>query len=235
MNKERLKNGLEKMGIAADETALDRFEAFHAILDEYNARMDLTAVLDEDERVDRHDLDSAAPLAHGLLMPGAKVIDVGTGAGFPGLPLAILRPDADFTLLDSQQKRIDFIAETAALLGLENTHCEAMRAEEAPRGLHEGFDIAVSRAVARLNVLCELCLPFVRVGGSFISMKAADCAEEVAEAAKAIETLGGSAPEIRTYTIPGTDVVRTAVIIKKTAPTPAKYPRRWARISKQPL
>lgn len=93
MNKERLKNGLEKMGIAADETALDRFEAFHAILDEYNARMDLTAVLDEDERVDRHDLDSAAPLAHGLLMPGAKVIDVGTGAGFPGMPLLILRPD----------------------------------------------------------------------------------------------------------------------------------------------
>ena len=125
--------------------------------------------------------------------------------------------------------------ETAALLGLENTHCEAMRAEEAPSEYREGFDIAVSRAVARLNVLCELCLPFVRVGGSFVSMKAADCAEEVAEAAKAIETLGGAAPEIRTYTIPGTDVVRAAVIIKKTEPTPAKYPRRWARISKQPL
>ena len=95
MNRERLKTGLDRMGIAADETALERFEAFHAILDEYNARMDLTAVLDEDERVDRHDLDSAAPLAHGLLADGAKVIDVGTGAGFPGMPLLILRARAE--------------------------------------------------------------------------------------------------------------------------------------------
>ena len=196
--------------------------------------MNLTAIEGEGPVARLHFLDSAALLNYADFS-GARVVDVGTGAGFPGLPLAILRPDADFTLLDSQQKRIDFIAETAALLGLENTRCEAMRAEEAPAEYREGFGIAVSRAVARLNVLCELCLPFVRVGGSFISMKAADCAEEVAEAAKAIETLGGSAPEIRTYTIPGTDVVRTAVIIKKTAPTPAKYPRRWARISKQPL
>lgn len=169
------------------------------------------------------------------ISPALRVVDVGTGAGFPGLPLAILRRTRTSRCWTASKSAIDFIAETAALLGLENTHCEAMRAEEAPAEYREGFDIAVSRAVARLNVLCELCLPFVRVGGSFISMKAADCAEEVAEAAKAIETLGGSAPEIRTYTIPGTDVVRTAVIIKKTAPTPAKYPRRWARISKQPL
>ena len=119
MNKERLKNGLEKMGIAADETALDRFEAFHAILDEYNARMDLTAVLDEDERVDRHDLDSAAPLAHGLLMPGAKVIDVGTGAGFPGMPLLILRPDLQMTFLDALNKRILFLEDALARLGGE--------------------------------------------------------------------------------------------------------------------
>ena len=107
MNKERLKTGLEMMGVAADETALDRFEAFHAILDEYNARMDLTAVLDEDERVDRHDLDSAAPLTHGLLAQGAKVIDVGTGAGFPGMPLLILRPDLQITFLDALNNYIN--------------------------------------------------------------------------------------------------------------------------------
>ena len=127
MNKERLKNGLEKMGIAADETALDRFEAFHTILDEYNARMDLTAVLDEDERVDRHDLDSAAPLAHGLLMPGAKVIDVGTGAGFPGMPLLILRPDLQMTFLDALNKRILFLEDALARLGLKRRRCTRAR------------------------------------------------------------------------------------------------------------
>ena len=118
MNKERLKTGLEMMGVAADETALDRFEAFHAILDEYNARMDLTAVLDEDERVDRHDLDSAAPLAHGLLAQGAKIIDVGTGAGFPGMPLLILRPDLQITFLDALNKRIRFLEDALKRLGL---------------------------------------------------------------------------------------------------------------------
>lgn len=229
-----LRSGLEELGISAPEAAFARFRTYYERLTEVGSVMNLTAIEGEGPVARLHFLDSAALLNYADFS-GARVVDVGTGAGFPGLPLAILRPDADFTLLDSQQKRIDFIAETAALLGLENTHCEAMRAEEAPAEYREGFDIAVSRAVARLNVLCELCLPFVRVGGSFISMKAADCAEEVAEAAKAIETLGGSAPEIRTYTIPGTDVVRAAVIIKKTAPTPAKYPRRWARISKQPL
>ena len=130
---------------------------------------------------------------------------------------------------------MDFISETSALLGLENVECVAARAEEAATEYREGFDIAVSRAVARLNVLCELCLPLVKVGGVFISMKAEDCVQEVAEAESAAKTLGGAAPELRTYAIPGTDVTRAAVIIKKLAPTPAKYPRRWARITKQPL
>ena len=107
--------------------------------------------------------------------------------------------------------------------------------EEAPKERRGAYDIAVSRAVARLNVLCELCLPFVKAGGLFISMKAADCAAEVAEAANAIKTLGGAEPEIRTYGIPGTDVTRAAVLIRKVAETPDKYPRRWAKISKQPL
>ena len=110
-----------------------------------------------------------------------------------------------------------------------------MRAEEAPKERRGAYDIAVSRAVARLNLLCELCLPFVRPGGLFIAMKAEDCAAKVAEAANAIRTLGGAEPEIRTYGIPGTDVVRAAVLIKKAAETPEKYPRRWARMSKQPL
>ena len=234
MNKERLKNGLEKMGIAADETALDRFEAFHAILDEYNARMDLTAVLDEDERVDRHDLDSAAPLAHGLLAQGAKVIDVGTGAGFPGLPLKIAQPDISLTLLDSLDKRVRFLGDVCAATGLTDVTCLHTRAEEAPE-LRGQFDAAVSRAVARLYLLCELCLPFVRTGGVFLAMKGPDCAAELDEARSAIRKLGGTYERTAHYTIPGTDVTHSVVVIRKTAPTPPKYPRRWAKMQKEHL
>ena len=235
MNKERLKTGLEMMGVAADETALDRFEAFHAILDEYNARMDLTAVLDEDERVDRHDLDSAAPLAHGLLAQGAKVIDVGTGAGFPGLALKIACPDMELTLLDSLDKRIGFLRDTCALLGFDDVRCIHARAEEAPAELHAGFDIACSRAVARLNLLCELCLPLAKKGGVFIAMKGPDCADELNAAKRAIKLLGGEVEDVKKYLVPGTDATHSAIIIRKTADTPAKYPRRWAQIKKQPL
>ena len=168
-----LRSGFAELGIAAPETAYARLRTYYERLTEVGSVMNLTAIEGEGPVARLHFLDSAALLNYADFT-GARVVDVGTGAGFPGLPLAILRPDADFTLLDSQMKRIDFIAETAALLGLENTHCEAMRAEEAPAEYREAFDIAVSRAVARLNVLCELCLPFVRVGGSFVSMKAAD-------------------------------------------------------------
>ena len=234
MNKERLKTGLEMMGVAADETALDRFEAFHAILDEYNARMDLTAVLDEDERVDRHDLDSAAPLAHGLLAQGAKVIDVGTGAGFPGLPLKIAQPDISLTLLDSLDKRVRFLGDVCAATGLTDVTCLHARAEEAPE-LRGQFDAAVSRAVARLYLLCELCLPFVRTGGVFLAMKGPDCTEELDEARSAIRKLGGTYERTVRYTIPGTDVTHSVVVIRKTAPTPPKYPRRWAKMQKEHL
>ena len=165
MNKERLKTGLEMMGVAADETALDRFEAFHAILDEYNARMDLTAVLDEDERVDRHDLDSAAPLAHGLLAQGAKVIDVGTGAGFPGMPLLILRPDLQITFLDALNKRILFLEDALKRLGLTAATLHARAEDAAKMAAHrEQYDAAVSRAVANAATLEELTLPFVKKG-----------------------------------------------------------------------
>ena len=132
MNKDRLVSGLEMMGVAFDQTAIERFEAFHAILDEYNAKMDLTAVLDEDERVDRHDLDSAAPLAQGLLAPDAKIIDVGTGAGFPGMPLLILRPDLEMAFLDALNKRILFLEDALKRLGLKATTLHA-RAEDAAR------------------------------------------------------------------------------------------------------
>ena len=234
MNKERLKNGLEKMGIAADETALDRFEAFHAILDEYNARMDLTAVLDEDERVDRHDLDSAAPLAHGLLMPGAKVIDVGTGAGFPGMPLAIARPDLKVTLLDSQRKRCDFLSAVCDELKLPNVTVLHARAEDGARGaLREQMDVAVARAVAPLNVLAEYLLPYVRVGGRMLCWKGPAVREEMAAGERACKMLGGQAEGLYRLPIEGREhYVHSAIKISATA---RRYPRKSGTPSKDPL
>ena len=234
MNKERLKNGLEKMGIAADETALDRFEAFHAILDEYNARMDLTAVLDEDERVDRHDLDSAAPLAHGLLMTGAKVIDVGTGAGFPGMPLAIARPDLKVTLLDSQRKRCDFLSAVCDELQLPNVTVLHARAEDGARGaLREQMDVAAARAVAPLNVLAEYLLPYVRVGGRMLCWKGPAVREEMAAGERACRMLGGQAEGLYRLPIEGREhYVHSAIKISATA---RRYPRKSGMPSKDPL
>lgn len=229
-----LKAGFAELGIKATEDAPGKFRTYYERLTEVGSVMNLTAIEGEEPVARGHFLDSAALLRFADF-EGRRVIDVGTGAGFPGLPLAILRPGASFTLLDSQQKRMDFLADTAGRLGLRNVEVVCMRAEEAPKERRGAYDIAVSRAVARLNVLCELCLPFVKTGGLFISMKAEDCAAEAVEAENAIKTLGGAEPEIRTYTIPGTDVVRAAVLIRKAAETPEKYPRRWARISKQPL
>ncbi len=229
-----LEAGFAELGVTAPGDAPGRFRKYYERLTEVGAVMNLTAIEGEEPVARLHFLDSAALLGCADLS-GARVIDVGTGAGFPGLPLAILRPDAQFVLLDSQQKRMDFLAETVGLLGLGNARVLCARAEEAPAELRESFDFAVSRAVARLNQLCELCLPFVKPGGAFISMKAADCAAEAAEAANAIKLLGGEPPVVKNYRLPGTDIVRSAVIIKKSSPTPAKYPRRWARISKQPL
>ena len=152
MNRERLTSGLDALGVAYDQTAIERFEAFHAILDEYNQKMDLTAVLDEDERIDRHDLDSAAPLAQGLLAPQAKVIDVGTGAGFPGMPLLILRPDLQMTFLDALNKRILFLEDALRRLGLQATTLHARAEDAAKMADHrEMYDAAVSRAVASAN------------------------------------------------------------------------------------
>ena len=234
MNKERLKTGLEMMGVAADETALDRFEAFHAILDEYNARMDLTAVLDEDERVDRHDLDSAAPLAHGLLAQDAKVIDVGTGAGFPGMPLAIARPDLKVTLLDSQRKRCDFLSAVCDELKLPNVAVLHARAEDGARGaLREQMDVAVARAVAPLNVLAEYLLPYVRVGGRMLCWKGPAVREEMAAGERACKMLGGQAEGLYRLPIEGREhYVHSAIKISATA---RRYPRKSGTPSKDPL
>ena len=237
MNKERLISGLEMMGVDFDQTAIERFEAFHAILDEYNAKMDLTAVLDEDERVDRHDLDSAAPLKQGLLMPKAKVIDVGTGAGFPGMPLLILRPDLEMTFLDALNKRILFLEDALKRLGLKATTLHA-RAEDAARMAdhREMYDAAVSRAVASSATLMELTLPFVKTGGLSISWKGPGVMEEMTAAKRSAFVLGGTVRGVVPAPVPRRDDwAHVLLITDKTGKTPKTYPRKAGTPNKKPL
>lgn len=237
MNRERLANGLAQMGVAFDQQAMERFEAFHTILDEYNARMDLTAVLDEDERVDRHDLDSAAPLRHGLLPQGARVIDVGTGAGFPGMPLLILRPDLEMTFLDALNKRIAFLHDALTRLGLTATTLHA-RAEDAARmpAHREAYDVAVSRAVANASTLSEITLPFVRVGGTAIAWKGPGISDELVSGKRAAFLLGGRVRGILDAPVPGReDWAHVLLITDKTGKTPAAYPRKAGTPGKKPL
>lgn len=229
-----LEKGFAGLGLSIDAGAVSRYRMYFERLDEMNKVMNLTAISGEDDTARLHFLDCAAVLT-AADVSGKKVIDVGTGAGFPGLALKIARPDMDLTLLDSLDKRVGFLRGTCARLGFDDVTCIHARAEEAPVEYREAFDFAFSRAVARLNLLCELCLPFVKPGGAFIAMKGPDCGEELGEASKAISALGGKLERCAAYTIPGTDITHSLVIIRKMRPTPPKYPRRWAQMKKQPL
>lgn len=237
MNRERLTSGLDMLGVSYDQTAIERFEAFHAILDEYNQKMDLTAVLDEDERIDRHDLDSAAPLAKGLLVPNAKVIDVGTGAGFPGMPLLILRPDLEMTFLDALNKRILFLQDALSRLGLKAQTLHA-RAEDAARmpDHREMYDAAVSRAVASAAVLQELTLPFVKTGGLAIAWKGPGVQDEMTAAKRAAFVLGATVRGVMPAPVPRRDDwAHCLLITDKTGKTPKTYPRKAGTPNKKPL
>lgn len=229
-----LRDGFAALGLPLTETAMERLRRYYAFLDERSRVMNLTAIHGEANTARLHFLDCAAVLTVQDLS-GASVIDVGSGAGFPGLVMKIAQPDLQLTLLDSLSKRVQFLEDACALLELSDVRCVHARAEEAPEELRESFDAAVSRAVARLSVLCELCLPFVKVGGVFLAMKGPGAAEELSEAAPAIETLGGGEAEILSCAIPGTDQAHSVIRIRKLKSTPAKYPRRWSKIQKQPL
>lgn len=229
-----LRTGFAELGIKPDARSTERFIKYFEYLEERNKVMNLTAISGEKDVAQLHFLDCAALLGMADLK-GKSVIDVGTGAGFPGLVLKIAQPDMSLTLLDSLNKRIDFLSETCDMLGLSDVRCIHARAEEAAPELRASFDVAVSRAVARLEVLCELCLPFVKTGGVFIAMKGPDCADEVERAENAMKLLGAQLKETVLYTVPGTDISHAAVIIEKTKPTHPKYPRKWAQIKKNPL
>lgn len=229
-----LTSGFEALSLPIDEGIKARYRTYFDCLEQTNKVMNLTAISGEADVARLHFLDCAALLALEDFS-GKRVLDVGTGAGFPGLALKIAQPDITLTLLDSLDKRIGFLKELCERLGFSDIDCVHLRAEDAPREYREGFDIVTSRAVARLNLLCELCLPFVKVGGVFIAMKGPDCEAELSEIENCLGILGAELDGLRTYTIPGTDIVHSAVFIRKLSQTPEKYPRRWSQIKKQPL
>ena len=229
---QRLQAGLTALGLPAEGgPSLLRYGE---LLVETNKVMNLTAITDPEEIASLHFLDSAALLTLEDFR-NKSVVDVGTGAGFPGLPLRILEPTIRLTLLDSLGKRIQFLNRVCQELDLTDVACVHGRAEEFAAEHRESFDLAVSRAVAALPVLCELCLPLVRPGGKFLAMKSVDSDQELEAAKHAIETLGGAVSGVRDYEIPGTEVRHRLILVEKVKKTPEKYPRMFAKIKKNPL
>ena len=227
-----LKQGLAELGL--DSSGIPSLLRYGELLLEKNKVMNLTAITEPADVATLHFLDSAALLTLADLK-GKTVVDVGTGAGFPGMPLKILEPSIRMTLLDSLGKRITFLQEVCDDLGLTDVQCVHARAEEFAAEHRQSFDFAVSRAVANLSMLCELCLPLVKPGGYFLSMKSVESDEELEAAKRAIQTLGGQVERTADYRIPGTDVTHRVIFIKKVAETPKKYPRPFAKIKKNPL
>lgn len=222
-------------GMTITEEQYEKFLTYSDMLVEWNNKCNLTAILDPEGITIKHFYDSVFPFMALDIPQNAKIIDVGTGAGFPSVPLAIMRNDLKLTLLDSLNKRINFLCELTDTLEV-NAECVHGRAEEFGQkaDFREKFDIATARAVASLPELCEYCLPFVKVGGYFVSLKGSNGLEEISNSFNAISTLGGEVVEKNSYTLPNNDG-RTLVVIKKISHTPTKYPRNKGQMTKKPL
>ena len=231
MMKKTLLEGLPRLGLDLSEQTADTLCAFGAAVVEQNKVMNLTAITEPDQVAKLHLLDSLSILAVKDLR-GKRMVDVGCGAGFPGVPVKIACPEVELTLLDSLGKRMNWLETILPQLGVK-ANCVTARAEEAVANCRESYDIATSRAVARLNILLELTAPFVKVGGFVLAMKGTAAQEELEEAKKAIKTLGLKLEEVREFPVDGT--AHTVIVLKKVAPTPAKYPRRFAKIKQAPL
>lgn len=225
----------ERAGFSLSGEILSQLDSYARLLVEWNGRMNLTAITEPDGIAVRHFLDSLLLLSAAEPKEGGSFLDVGTGAGFPGIPCKLVRQDLRLTLLDSLQKRIGFLGAVLSELGIDAA-CVHARAEEAGRApeFRESFDLVSARAVARLRELCEYCLPFVRVGGLFAAMKGGDCGEELSEAGPAVRILGGSVEDVKRFSLP--DGSRRAIIlIRKISQTPTKYPRPSGKMKKHPL
>ena len=230
--RQTLLNGMERLGIDLPEDRIDAMLAFGEAVLEKNKVMNLTAITEPEQAAELHLLDSLT-LLKVLPLAGKSLLDVGTGAGFPGVPLKLAEPSLRLTLLDSLQKRMRWLeSEALPALGVEARFLTG-RAEDFAKDYRERFDVVSSRAVARLDLLCELCLPFVHKGGYFLAMKGAKAEEELHEAAKAIRILGGSYERTEEFEIGGAE--HSVIVIHKTGSTPPQYPRSWARMKQKPL
>lgn len=232
---EQLIRQAKEIGVKVGAAQAEQFAAYLSLLLEWNEKMNLTAITDPEEIVEKHFVDSLTLLSNCKIKPGAKLIDVGTGAGFPGVPLKILRPDIELTLLDGLNKRLTFLKAVCTELGL-SAHFVHKRAEEAglDHAMREAYDVVTARAVAPLNVLCEYCLPLVKMKGFFLAMKGPGAQEELSAAENALELLGGTDVNLIPLSLP-TVGERTIISVQKKAFTPKGYPRHGGTITKHPL
>lgn len=237
MFKDALETAFKAMAIPLTPAQVTQFCTFHDMLIETNKVMNLTAITDPTEVAVKHMADSVSCYDRAYFKDGATVLDLGTGAGFPGVPLSILRPDLQITFFDSLQKRLTFLERVVTALGLPNCSFLHGRAEEMAHqpAYREAFDIVTSRAVARLPILAEWALPYVKVGGVFISLKGAQYQEECDESKTALAILGGTLQDVRPVSLPGLDDTRAVIYIEKTKLSPKKYPRKPKMAAKNPL
>ena len=227
-----LKEGLPQLGLTLSDDTCEKLCAFGAAVVKQNEVMNLTAITEPDQVAKLHLLDSLTVLNCGDLA-GKTLIDVGCGAGFPGVPTAIACPGCRVTLLDSLAKRVNWLETILPELGISNAQCITARAEEAVAACRERYDFATSRAVARLNILLELTAPYVKVGGAVLAMKGSAAREELAECKNAISRLGLKLETLREFPMDGT--AHTVIVLRKIKPTPPAYPRRYAKIKQAPL
>lgn len=230
---EVLKKGASELGIELTDTQIHQFEKFAGMLLDANRKSNLTRITDPTEIVTKHFLDSLMCLAAEPPHYGASVIDIGTGAGFPGIPIKIVRPDLNITLMDGTLKKVRFVENTVKSLGFENAEPVHARAEDLgkDKGYREHYDVAYARALAEMPILAELCLPYVRVGGCLVATKGPDIDIELNEARELIRELGGVIEKTVRAHIPTTDIGRSIIVIRKTTPTPSRYPRPYAKIT----
>ena len=233
----KFKQDLKEMGVSLTDKQIEQFLIYYELLTEWNSFMNLTAITEYEDVLKKHFVDSVSLIQAVDVRKELTLIDVGTGAGFPGLALKIAYPELKVTLLDSLQKRIQFLDAVIEKLGLEGIETIHGRAEDfaKPQKLRESFDLCVSRAVANLSTLSEYCLPFVKVGGYFIPYKSEKIAQEKEEAEKALELLGGKFERQVEFMLPSSDIYRNLFVIKKVKETPKKFPRKAGLPAKEPI